>query len=91
MNSRYTNIMKIFKNFTVGSLQQVDLHKIDDELPDFEEDSPILDTNRIIFDRYSDTELREKKAALEKEAFELSSYCKLNQEVISTLMTICQR
>ncbi|XP_064635720.1 uncharacterized protein LOC135492918 isoform X3 [Lineus longissimus] len=47
--------------------------------------------NEIIDDRLTEIMLKAKRQELQKEAAELTSYIKQNQDVTQTLMSICQR
>ena len=47
--------------------------------------------NHIILDRVTEIVLHDRRAALQKEALELTSYIKQNQDVTHTLVNICQR
>ena len=47
--------------------------------------------NHLILDRVTEIVLHDRRAALQKEALELTSYIKQNQDVTHTLVNICQR
>ena len=47
--------------------------------------------NEIINDRLTEISLKQKRQDLQKEAAELTSYIKQNQDVTQTLINICQR
>ena len=45
----------------------------------------------VIFDRYTEGNIKSRRLALQKEATELTSYLKQNQDITQTLMNVCQR
>jgi hypothetical protein len=47
--------------------------------------------NHLIIDRITEVMLRERRAALQKEALELASYIKQNQDINHSLVNMCQR
>ncbi|KAL4225361.1 hypothetical protein ACF0H5_016050 [Mactra antiquata] len=47
--------------------------------------------NHLIVDRITEIVLRERRAALQKEALELTSYIKQNQDINHSLVNMCQR
>ena len=47
--------------------------------------------NEITVDRHTETNLEERRDALQKEAVELSSYLKQNQDIMQTLISVCQQ
>lgn len=47
--------------------------------------------DQIVSDRFTETTLREKRADLQKEAAELTSILKQNQDITHTLTNVCQR
>jgi len=47
--------------------------------------------NHLINDRSTEIVLRDRRASLQKEALELTSYIKQNQDVTHSLVNLCQR
>lgn len=47
--------------------------------------------NRLVLDRHTEVAIKERRSAIQKEAAELTSYIKQNQDVTQTLVNICQR
>lgn len=47
--------------------------------------------NRIVFDRVTEPTITTKRAQLQKEAAELTSFVHQNQDITHTLMNVCQR
>ena len=45
----------------------------------------------MIFDRHTEVCVKAKRMDLQREASELTSYLKQNQDVTQTLMNVCQR
>jgi len=46
---------------------------------------------QIVYERHTEGELKAKKSGLQKEAAELTTYLKQNQDVSQTLVNVCQR
>ena len=46
---------------------------------------------QIVLDRNTDSFIKSKKLALQKEACELTTYLKQNQDVKQSLVNVCQR
>ncbi|KAK2141775.1 hypothetical protein LSH36_1043g00005 [Paralvinella palmiformis] len=46
---------------------------------------------QVVIDRFTETNVANKRQQLQKEAMELTSYIKQNQDVTHTLMNVCQR
>ncbi|XP_074660602.1 uncharacterized protein LOC141913058 [Tubulanus polymorphus] len=51
----------------------------------------VITKSSIIVDRLTENNLKSRRSELQKEAAELTSYIKQNQDVTQTLMNICQR
>ncbi|XP_050409145.1 uncharacterized protein LOC126824038 [Patella vulgata] len=47
--------------------------------------------NQIIYDRYTENTLKERRVVLQREGIELASYMKQNQDITNTLINVCQR
>ncbi|XP_064599795.1 uncharacterized protein LOC135466306 isoform X1 [Liolophura sinensis] len=47
--------------------------------------------NRLVLDRHTEVAIKERRSAIQREAAELTSYIKQNQDVTQTLVNICQR
>ena len=47
--------------------------------------------DQIVIDRHTEGAVKGRRADLQKEASELTTYLKQNQDVTQTLMNVCQR